>query len=364
MIPARLYGPGLPVAGAGASLVLSGDTLRVQATVEKVTSLSGLTVTVGGFHHDELFLTWEDADGRWTVHPEGDAGRDAFLAAAPASLQASLGQWRRHTGGQRWVLRGVAALAVLLVVSALLLWWRYDQALDWVTSHISPETERRLGDAALGGLRREQGLVDEGPVVDALRSMGEPLTRGSRYEYRWLVSPDPAVNAYALPGGIVVVNRGLIEKARNADEVAAVLAHEVQHVEQRHSLKGMVNSVGVAAVLMVVLGDASAITAVLAHQAGSMVYGRDLETQADLAGVRAMQKAGLPGQAMVDMLTLLQAENGNGGPEWLSSHPETAARVAAVQAWVKANPCAACKPVAVDWRAVQAGVKVLGKGEE
>jgi len=49
VIPARLYGPGLPVAGAGASLVLSGDTLRVQASVEKMTSLSGLTVTVGRF---------------------------------------------------------------------------------------------------------------------------------------------------------------------------------------------------------------------------------------------------------------------------------------------------------------------------
>jgi len=110
------------------------------------------------------------------------------------------------------------------------------------------------------------------------------------------VSPDTEVNAYALPGGIVVVNRGLIEKARTADEVAAVLAHEVQHVEQRHSLKGMVNSVGVAAVLMVVLGDASAITAVLAHQAGSMAYGRDLETQADLAGVQAMQKPGCAGR--------------------------------------------------------------------
>jgi len=56
----------------------------------------------------------------------------------------------------------------------LLLWWRYDQALDWVTSHISPQTERQLGDAALGGLRREQGLVDEGPVVEALQAMGEP----------------------------------------------------------------------------------------------------------------------------------------------------------------------------------------------
>lgn len=362
MIPARLYGPGLPVAGERVQVLLDGGHLKVLQAPERRPALSQVSVSVGGFDHDELFLTWEDPDGRWTVHPEGAAGREAFMKEAPETLKASLRQWRRHTGAQTWVLRGVAACAALLVLSAGLLWWKYDAALGWVASHVSPQTELQLGEAALKSLQGEGDLVDKGPAVEAMKQIGGKLTQGSVYKYRWLVSADKQVNAFALPGGIVVVNRGLLEATRSADELAAVLAHEVQHVEQRHSLKGMLNSVGIAAVLMVVLGDASAMITVMAHQAGAMAFGRDLESRADLDGVRVMQQAGIPGQGMVQMLTRLKEASPGEGPGWLSSHPETQARIEAVQAWVQLNPCGGCRALAVDWGKVQVSVKGLVTG--
>jgi Zn-dependent protease with chaperone function len=362
MIACRLFGPGLPVAGEAVTVSLDSGSLRVHVTPERRVLLAALAVSVGGFDHDELFLAWTDADGRWTVKPEGKAGRDAFVAQAPEVLTAQLRQWRRHTGAQQWVLRGVLASAALLLLSAVLLWWQYDAALSWTAARISPETELRLGDAALDSLREDQTFHAKGEAVEAVRQMGGRLTQGSRYRYRWLVSSSPQVNAFALPGGIVVVNRGLIEATRSADELAAVLAHEVQHVEQRHALKGMLNSVGVAAVLLVVLGDASAMTAVLAHQAGSMAFGRDLESQADLDGVKRMQQVGMDGQGMVLMLGRLKAAAGGEGPAWMSSHPDTQARINAVAAWVKANPCAGCQALSGDWGKVQASLKNL-KGE-
>ncbi|HEX5277053.1 MAG TPA: M48 family metallopeptidase, partial [Fluviicoccus sp.] len=306
MIACRLFGPGLPVAGEPVTVSLDSGSLRVHVTPERRVAMADLAVSVGGFDHDELFLAWTDADGRWTVKPEGKAGREAFLSYAPEALTAQLRHWRRHTGAQQWVLRGVMASAAMFLVSVLLLWWKYDAALSWVAARISPETELKLGDAALEGLRENQTFLDKGEAVDVVRQMGSNLTKGSRYRYRWLVSSSKQVNAFALPGGIVVINRGLIEATQSADELAAVLAHEVQHVEQRHALKGMLNSVGVAAVLLVVLGDASAITAVMAHQAGSMAFGRDLESQADLDGVKRMQQAGIDGQGMVRMLGRLK----------------------------------------------------------
>lgn len=357
MIACRWFGPGLPVAGEPVTVSLDNGSLRLHVTPERRVPLTVLAVSVGGFDHDELFLAWTDSDGRWTVKPEGKAGREAFLAQAPDVLTAPLRHWRRHTGAQQWVMRGVLASAALLLLSVLLLWWKYDAALSWAAARVSPETELRLGDAALESLKADQTFLEQGPAVEAIRQMGDRLTQGSRYRYRWLVSSSQEVNAFALPGGIVVVNRGLIAATQSADELAAVLAHEAQHVEQRHALKGMLNSVGVAAVLLVVLGDASAITAMLAHQAGSMAFGRELESQADLDGVKRMQQAGIDGQGMVRMLGRLKNEAGGKGPEWMSSHPDTQARMDAVAAWVKVNPCRDCRVLSQDWEKVRAAVK-------
>jgi len=111
-----------------------------------------------------------------------------------------------------------------------------------------------------------------------------------------------------------------------------------------------------------VLGDASAMITVMAHQAGAMAFGRDLESRADLDGVRVMQQAGIPGQGMVQMLTRLKEASPGEGPGWLSSHPETQARIEAVQAWVQVNPCGGCRALAVDWGKVQVSVKGLVTG--
>ena len=125
-------------------------------------------------------------------------------------------------------------------------------------------------------------LTQEGLAAKTVAEIGSRLTVGSRYKYRWYVSNDKEVNAFALPGGIIVINAGLIAKAGSADELAGVLAHEVQHVEHRHTLQQMIHAAGWAAVLAVVLGDVSAITAIVVHQLGNLRNSRKLEAQADV----------------------------------------------------------------------------------
>ena len=179
------------------------------------------------------------------------------------------------------------------------------------------------------------------------------------YHYQWLVVKSKEVNAFAMPGGVVVVNSALIEKADNADELAAVLAHEVQHVEKRHALKNMVTSAGWAAALAAVAGDVSAISAVILHQAGTLYYGRDLEAQADKLGLAALLKAKIKPDGFVSFFKKIKKVQGEEPPTWISNHPAIDDRIKAIEALIKASPCADCTGVSIDWKAAQLSVKEL-----
>jgi predicted Zn-dependent protease len=255
---------------------------------------------------------------------------------------------------RKWntVLGILAGLAVLLVVA----WWQSEAITGWIAGHVSMETEIGIGERALAQLELEHELTQEGPAAKAVTDIGTRLTQGSRYKYRWYVSDDKEVNAYALPGGIVVVNKGMIEAASSAEELAGVLAHEVQHVEQRHTLQQLIHAAGWAAVLAVALGDVSAITAIVLHQLGNLRNSRKLESQADTEGMKALARAGIPLEGMATLFRKLQKEQerrGGEGPALLSSHPATEERIADLEQLARTIECA-CRPLSLDWPSIQA----------
>jgi beta-barrel assembly-enhancing protease len=156
------------------------------------------------------------------------------------------------------------------------------------------------------------------------------------YTFRLLDDADP--NAKALAGGIIYVNRGLIEFARDEGELAGVLAHEISHVALRHitaqASKKMLAQMGVA-VLGGILGDGSkAQAAQLGAQAGLSLYllkfSRDDETQADILGAQIMARAGYDPSGMASLFRRLEGEGGRRAPSWLSSHPDPRSRATRV----------------------------------
>jgi predicted Zn-dependent protease len=151
----------------------------------------------------------------------------------------------------------------------------------------------------------------------------------------------------------------MIEEASSAEELAGVLAHEVQHIEHRHTLQQMIHTAGWAAVLAVALGDVSAITAIVIHQLGNLRNSRELENQADTEGMKALAKAGIPLDGMATMFRKLQKQQerrGGEGIALLSSHPATEERIARLEQLARTLACD-CRPLAVDWPAVQAATK-------
>lgn len=376
MIQARLYGSGEPDQGREIAVSVQGNRLCFH---DARIDCADLTAEVGGFHHDQLQLTWEDDRGeRFTLIPLGAADQQALVAQLSGADIPSLRRWRRDTTRQRRVWQSVVGGLGSLVLAGVLVLWQHDRVLNWVTWQIPREAEIRLGKQVLAALQEEKPFIQNGASVDAVRHIGQQLTRGSSYPYQWFVVDDDSINAFALPGGTIVVNAGLLRVAASADELAAVLAHEVQHVEQRHALRNMVNQASLAAVMLVVLGDANAIIALVAHQASTQYFSRGMESEADTLGVQLLHRHKQPTQPMVSMFEKLKQRSaprvGTPSPApdkspsprkpdktsplaWLSSHPQVDERIAAIKRFIASHPCKGCQPLAIDWPAVQRGLE-------
>lgn len=179
-------------------------------------------------------------------------------------------------------------------------------------------------------------------VVDAIVAQLPPQWRQTAWEEAVFVDAEP--NAFALPGGKVGVNTGIFTVARNQDQLAAVIGHEIGHVTERHHDERVTRQamaqfgVNFAEVLVGSrYGNGAAQTT--GQLGGAAAIGlfvlpnsRDQETEADVVGQRLMAGAGFdPRQAVELWRNMQQASSGNRPPKWLSTHPDPTSRIGALQ---------------------------------
>jgi len=211
----------------------------------------------------------------------------------------------------------------------------------------SPADDVRIGLEVAQQARRELPMLDDDTVDNYIENIGGRLTaaipsnlRHAQFRYTFDVVNMKEINAFALPGGPMFVNRGMIEAARTEGEVAGVMAHEMAHVVLRHgtaqATKGEKFQIG--SVVGQILGAIVGGTAGNVISAGSQIglgtyflkYGREYEREADLLGAQIMARAGYDPRRMADMFRTIE-QGGGGGPEWLKSHPNPGNRQAAIE---------------------------------
>jgi beta-barrel assembly-enhancing protease len=325
-IPARSFGGGAPATGVPAEIAIVGADLKVRHD-EGVHTLpiSALRVREVGTGCMGIELAWDDAEGAHAVQVFDQRGLAALGASAqlegsPRMRDLRSSQRRakaRRTAG--WILIAIfLAVPILLVLMFI---WQADRIAAAITDRIPIPDEIALGEQAFAAMRPSLELQQSGAAVSVVRDLGERLTRDSRYEYRFHVAKDAAVNAFALPGGIVVVYTGLIEATRRPEELAGVLAHEVQHVELRHSLRGLVKDLGLRGLWLVVTGDMSASLRHAALEITSRKFSRDAEAEADARGFDALIEAGIAPGGMTDFFGVMAERGGTALPAFLSTHP-------------------------------------------
>lgn len=355
----RLFGPGLAGGGDAADCRWLGELLACRAGGTEV-RLRLIAVQASGFNQARLRLDLQPADGepsRYSLFVDQADDRAALAAAAPARWQAPLAQAARR--GRRiedrfralWLAGGLLLLLPLL--AGALLWQHSDRLVGWVVDRVPVAQETRLGELVLAQSRARWRLHESGPAVEALRDIGGRLTGGSPYRYRWLLADAPDINAFAAPGGVIVVFSGLVRQAETPEELAGVLAHEVAHVELRHSLRAAVKGLGLRAALSLVFGEGAGGTlAGAAADLTELKFSRDAEREADREGLRRLQAARIDPQSMLRFFARLEGAGAGAPPAWLSSHPPAGERRAALAAQIGAA-AAAPQPLRVDWAALQ-----------
>ncbi len=366
-VAATLHASHLPDAGVSCLVHFAGDVLVVEGPETFRVPAASLLLSTGGFHDDTLFVNWEATAALYSVVIADPAAQKDLAASAPATLSAAFHRKRGELDYHRNKWRVVLGILGTVCLGLLVAWWQSEAIIGWLASKVPIEREERLGAMGLAQLKVASKLQHGGPAAQAVTEIGSRLTQGSRYKYQWLVQEDTTINAFSLPGGIVVINTGLIAATEKPEELAGVLAHEVQHVEGRHALEQMIHSAGWAGILAATLGDVSALTGVLIHQAGSLRHSRQLELEADAEGVKNLARAGIATTGVAQFFSRMAAEQTRTGREsviaLLSTHPATGDRLQRAEALAKAIPCG-CQPLVYDWSAVrEAARQATDRGE-
>lgn len=203
---------------------------------------------------------------------------------------------------------------------------------------ISDRQEMALGQQIDKQLTSRQFKISRDAALnDRVNRIGQRLTphvKRSNLTYMFQVVDDPSINAAATMGGYVYVNKGLINAAANDAELASVIAHELGHIEARHSIEQAKNSAlaqtGAAALKL----DRNQLIGLVTQIGFNMPRSRRFEFDADERGLRMLAAAGYDPQAAVSFMQKLDQGGGPKMPRWLSTHPETQERVKRLQAQV------------------------------
>jgi hypothetical protein len=214
-------------------------------------------------------------------------------------------------------------------------------------NNYSVQDDVKLGQEAAAEAVKQLPMLNDQRLEDYVETVGKTLAAAippefqhPEFRYTFDVVNQKEINAFALPGGPMFLNRGMIEAAKSEAEVAGVMAHELSHVALRHgtaqATKGQKFQIGS------VLGQIAG--AIIGGTAGSIIsqgtqfglgaaflkYSREYESQADLLGSHILARAGYDPREMANMFKTIEAEGGNNGPEWLSSHPNPGNRYEAI----------------------------------
>ena len=217
---------------------------------------------------------------------------------------------------------------------------------------LTPEQEVELGRQAAREVERSVRMYRDPLVRAYVDSLGQALVRASRlsqFRYYFKVVDAPEVNAFALPGGFVYVNLGLIQAAETESELVGVIGHEIGHVEEHHGAKKISQQYGVAVVVDVIAGggDPSLKRKIIGQLAGFggglgvLTYGRFAEKEADEFAVHCMVKAGVDPEGIArffETLLKLHKSEPKGVKVLFATHPPTQSRIDFVRAEIAKLP--------------------------
>lgn len=294
-----------------------------------------------GEREDERIYFSDPAQPEWSIFTTDQSILENRCLADHSAVRGQLGRvaGRRELSRRLiitgWVMGACVAAAWLGSAATSLM-------VRSLVARIPPEMEQKLGDALVEELQVELTFVDDTNRVAQLAALAEPLTKaasGGKTEFKFHLLEDADPNAFALPGGHVFVNTGLLKLADRPEEVLGAIAHEVAHVTEKHGFRKAISAAGPILIFRIFLGGG-----VLAGGSDLLVrqsFSQEYETEADDTGWRLLVAANVDPRGLTEILRKFEGyeakrKHGPVMPRAFSSHPALEKRIARLEAkWKK-----------------------------
>jgi predicted Zn-dependent protease len=311
-------------------------------------ALSRLHLKLGGAS-DRLVYISDASQPDWVLYTSDRAIlKDPHLQTHPELFQQMKSARQKRAGN--WSV--LAVVALLCVLSPVLLYLSMDSLASVAANQVPPEWEESLGKTVFAQYSVDYDMMTDKQVEEILLPITAKLTSAiveSPYAYKIHIVNDESINAFALPGGYIVIHSGLILKAANAEEVLGVLAHEISHVTEKHGLRNVISALGTYLMVDLLLGDATGLLAMAGDAAPILInqsYSRDFEREADRIGFDLLNRAQINPVGMRDFFYKIQQEEQQrlekveddntrelmqAASSILSTHPATQERIEYIQ---------------------------------
>lgn len=275
-------------------------------------------------------------------------GDESILDAQGFGQSGSVRSRLERAATRREVVRRLRITAYVFAACVFLGWLGLCVTHFMVLSLVAkvpPEWEQKFGDEKIAEFKNEGVLLDDSNRIAKLTALVAPLMQvvpnGTKFKFHIMDSDVP--NAFALPGGHIVVNSGLLEMADN-DELVGVIAHESAHITQKHHARKIISSAGPILIFGIFMHSRSGLFNLLSEGSGLMLtqgFSQEYETEADEVGWNYLVKADIDPRGMIGIFRKFQSYEKKGKaadtlPQAFQSHPALDKRIAQLEAkWKK-----------------------------
>ncbi|MCM8535739.1 MAG: M48 family metallopeptidase [Lentisphaeraceae bacterium] len=344
-----------------------GNSVHYENDEKEVSlQLDGLKVELGGASNRILFISHPMND-EWKLFTSDLTILNDLAFANNHDLHKQVSKANKS----RKLALIIALTSVFLFFTSMAYaWFKKDSVIGAAVEQIPVEWEIQLGDSAFGQFTSGKRLLKDEKLESQLGELLAPLVKeasNERFEYKFHIVEDSTLNAAAFPGGNMIIHSGLILKLQNSEQLLGVLAHEMAHVNRRHSMKTLVSNAGLYIVLDTVVGGFGALSGVILNGGSQLLLlknSRSHEKDADEIGWEYLVKGGIDPRGLIESFKIMEESLSDEMKEYsenldfLSTHPALGDRVSYLEdKWEETRKLYNFKPLNFDYELFQKNVR-------
>ena len=323
-------------------------------------------LTLGGFDNNMLY-----------IYPDNQSKLPAILIQDMSLLKELSGSSNemvrekamQATGKQKKKkINKLFSIFIIISFFVCLILLAFTQSSGIVVKLIPVKWDEKLGElgypSAISTMAPGSSKIEDKYVLQSIEEIKNRLSlslKKTPFKYNVTVLKSPVENAFALPGGKIVIFTGILLKVDSPEELAGIMAHEIMHVEKRHAMKQIVSRMGLSVLFEIVVGDmadAGSVILEVGSELLSLGYSRSMESEADIEGIKLLSAAGIPSDGMIQFFKKMsENEKELKSMSWLLTHPLSDERADELSEIYKKYPTENAKKFNINWKTLKSHLK-------